>query len=138
MRALAKNERWASVNRRDWPHVGAYRHVVTRGAVTSACGTTALPATLWRGTTSKPVCPNCVQSLSQPVPVETLYPVTAESVYAQLRREKRLSLDPTYAHLVPQVRYRAKRDGLSFGTARERLASGQGMILLVLHEPGEA
>lgn len=53
--------RWASVNKREWPGTGQYRHLVRRGHHTSVCGTTALPASIWRGNTTKPPCPECVR-----------------------------------------------------------------------------
>jgi hypothetical protein len=53
--------RWASVPKREWPATGSYRHLVRRGHHTSLCGTTALPATMWRGNTIKPACPECVR-----------------------------------------------------------------------------
>jgi hypothetical protein len=58
---LAKGDRWASVSADLHPTVAQYRHVVGRGAVTSACGTTALPAATWRGNSTKPCCPVCVE-----------------------------------------------------------------------------
>lgn len=57
---LWRNERWASVNGRDWPAAGATRHIVRRGRDTSLCSTAALPATLWRGNANKRPCLNCV------------------------------------------------------------------------------
>lgn len=54
-------DRWASVNSREWPYVGVERHIVARGGVTSVCGNTAIPATLWRGDRRKPMCEKCIE-----------------------------------------------------------------------------
>lgn len=58
-------DRWATVPAAlNWS-VSRHRHRVRRGAVTSACGTTALPADTWQTNSRKPRCPECVQRQEQ-------------------------------------------------------------------------
>lgn len=59
------NDRWATVSSREFPATGQYRHIVRRGGVTSACGTTGLPATVWRLNRTKPECPSCVAAVQR-------------------------------------------------------------------------
>lgn len=65
---LTPPDRWASIARRESPSVGEYTHIVAKGHPTSACGTTALPASMWRGNTTKPMCPQCVAAHERKTP----------------------------------------------------------------------
>lgn len=56
---------WRSVNARDWPATGLYRHIVRKGHHTSLCSTTALPPQVWRPVRGhKPDCPACTTKLA--------------------------------------------------------------------------
>lgn len=64
---LRNGDRWATVSRDDDRVTSFHRHVVREGQPTSACGTTALPASIWRANTRKPRCPKCVERLTDEV-----------------------------------------------------------------------
>jgi hypothetical protein len=57
---------WRTVNKREWPATGSHRHLVRKGGVDSLCGTTALPASVWRPVRGeKPDCPECVSRAAE-------------------------------------------------------------------------
>lgn len=57
---LAGTDRWVACSAAEFGHPGTVRHIAARGAVTTVCSTTALPAQIWRGNTTKPKCRACV------------------------------------------------------------------------------
>lgn len=58
---------WRTVNKREWPAAGRYRHILAKkGRDTSLCSTTALPASLWRASQGdRDDCPDCVARLKK-------------------------------------------------------------------------
>lgn len=76
----------------------------------------------------------------EPVPADRFAPVSAESLYRQLRKEGQVTVGEHLEHLVAGVRYRAKRDGLIFGSHTTRLGQrglvgwDQKSIALFIHD----
>lgn len=52
--------RWVTVNQSQDFATARHRHLVASGKVTSLCGTTGLPAAVWRANRTKPECPGCL------------------------------------------------------------------------------
>lgn len=62
---LTAPDRWVSVGKGVNDSVSEHRHVVARGALTSACGATASYPQVWRGIPDgrKPRCPECLAAV---------------------------------------------------------------------------
>lgn len=61
MATLLGADRWVTVRRDDDEMTSKHRHLVRKGAATSACGTTALPESIWKADSRRPKCPRCVE-----------------------------------------------------------------------------
>lgn len=60
-RVAATTARWVSCSRdADWT-AAQYRHLITVGALTTFCGATGSHADVWRGNSTKPDCPRCME-----------------------------------------------------------------------------
>ena len=57
---LAPEYHWVSVSVREIGPVGYDRHIIRKGAITTACGATASSSDVWQPNKSKPRCRNCV------------------------------------------------------------------------------
>lgn len=56
-------DRWATVSG-EWPATNSHLHRVDAGKDSSACGTTALPASLWRARPAGSTKPRCLACLA--------------------------------------------------------------------------
>lgn len=63
--ALPDGYRWASCAKALSWDAARYRHAVRSGALDTACGHSATYADVWRGNTTKPVCPECTKRLKE-------------------------------------------------------------------------
>jgi hypothetical protein len=59
-------DRWVSCSREMDYLTSLHRHIVKKGKPTSACGATAFPITIWRGNSTKPKCPVCLERAADP------------------------------------------------------------------------
>lgn len=56
-----KAREWVACSEREFGHVGATRHLIHYGHLTTLCGATAMPANIWRRNSVKPECRECVR-----------------------------------------------------------------------------
>jgi hypothetical protein len=60
---LPEGYRWVSCARDLDIMTSRHRHLIRKGknVYTTVCGSTGMPANVWRGSTVKPECPSCVK-----------------------------------------------------------------------------
>lgn len=54
--------RWVSCSREMSESAARYRHLIEPGALTTVCGHTASHPEVWRGNSTKPLCPACLRN----------------------------------------------------------------------------
>lgn len=58
--AAHEDDHWAACSEREFGPIGAQRHLVRKGAMTTVCGATATHPDIWRGNSTKPCCSECL------------------------------------------------------------------------------